>query len=209
MKLTIIDSLPDNLRNSSISLDVVKGQRLFRKGDRADYLYLIQQGRFQEVSYSNEGEMAILQILNTGEALGETSLGSEVYLSTAIAQTNSQVIAYPKFILWTTFRQTPLLIEIVIELLVQKIYELQMRLEWRNISVADRRVLEYLKYKLNKLSEDNDNSQTFTLDTPLQEVAAELGFVPGTLSRALARLETERVITRRRNRITLHDTDAA
>ena len=209
MKLTIIDSLPDNLRNNSINLNVVKGQRLFRKGDRADYLYLIQQGRFQEVSYSNEGELAILQIINTGEALGETSLSSKVYLSTAIAQINSQVIAYPKSILWTTLKQTPLLIETVVELLVQKINELQMRLEWRNISVADRRVLEYLKYKLDKLSEDNDNSQTFTLDTPLQEIAAELGFVPGTLSRALARLETERIITRQRSRITLHDTNAA
>lgn len=205
MKLDIIDSLPDILRNNALTFNIVKGQRLFRKGDRADYLYLIQQGRFQEVSYPNENEMAVLQILNNGETLGETSLLSEVYLSTVISQTNSQVIAYPKSILLETLGQSPLLIEAVLEILIQKIHELQMRLEWRNISVADRRVLEYLKHELEKLSENRDDSQTFTLNTPLQEIAAELGFVPGTLSRALAKLEAERTIARDRNRITLID----
>lgn len=207
MRLDIVDRLPNILSNNAFTLNLTRGQRLFRKGDRAKYVYLIQQGRFQEVSYPDENEMAVLQILNPGETLGETSLLSEVYRSTVISQTNSQVIAYPKSIVLEILGQSPLLIEAVLEILIQKIHELQMRLEWRNISLADRRVLEYLKHQLEKLSEDD--SQTFTLNAPLQEIAAELGFVPGTLSRALAKLEAERTITRDRNRITLHDFDVA
>lgn len=209
MKSSIVDSLPDILSNNSIVLSVTKGQRLFRQGDHANYLYLIQKGRFQEVSYPNEGEMSVLQILNTGETLGEVSLYSKIYNSTVIAQTNSQVIAYPQSILLEILEHSPIFIQTVVEILAHKIHELQMRLEWRNISIADRRVLKYLKHRLDQLSEDSNNSQTFILDTPLQEIAAELGFVPGTLSRALAKLEADRTITRDKNRITLHDIDAA
>ena len=209
MKLNMIESLPEILRENSITINLKKGQRLFRKGDRASYLYLIQHGRFQEISYPEGDKIAVLQILTTEETLGETSLRSEFYRSTVIASTNARVIGYPKSILLETVDRSPLLIEALIEILVQKIDELQTRLEWRNIAIADRRVLQYLKHKLDKLAQDGDDSQTLVLDTPLQEIAAELGFVPGTLSRALAKLEAERAITRDKNRITIHQTNVA
>lgn len=210
MKLDIVDRLPDPLRESALSQRVVKGQRLFRKGDRANYLYLIKQGRFQEIGYSQNSQIGVLQILSMGEALGETALIEEVYRSTAIAKVDSQVIAYPIASLKTSLQQSPLVIEALVEILCQKISELQVRLEWRNISMADHRVLEYVKYKLEKLASEADaDSPTLTLNTPLQEIAAELGFVPGTLSRALAKLEANQKILRESNRITLLNTDAA
>ena len=209
MKLSIVNSLPDILRKNSIVLNIPKGQRLFRKGDYADNTYLIKQGRFQEISYPEVGTTAVLQILSTDEVLGETSLHSKVYGSTAIAQTNAQVIAYPNYVLLEALEKSPMLVDATIEILTQKIDELQIRLEWRNISIAHRRLLKYLQYKLEKLSKEGDDSRSLTLDAPLQEIAAELGFVPGTLSRALAKLEADRTITRDKNRITLHNLDVA
>ena len=208
MKLDIVDRLPDALQESAIAQNIKKGQRLFRRGDRADYLYLIQQGRFQEISYPEEGKMTVLQILNTGDTLGETGLFNQIYRSTAIAQINSQVIAYPVSVIKEYVMRSPLVMETLIEILSQKIHEFQVRLEWRSISLADRRVLEYLKHQLEKISEDRD-AATLTLNTPLQEIAAELGFVPGTLSRALSKLEADRAIQREDNQITLLNTDVA
>ena len=207
MNLNIIDNLPDALRINSVTLNINKGQRLFRKGDRAEYTYLIIQGRFQEISYPDTGKIAVLQVLSKNETLGEVSLYYKQYNSTVIAQTDAKIIAYPNYILLETLKQSPLLIDTIIEILAQKINELQTRLEWRNISLADRRVLQYLKHKLQRLS--TNDGQTFTLDTPLQEIAAELGFVPGTLSRALAKLEAKSLITRNKNEITIHETHAA
>lgn len=205
MKLSIVDSLPLNLRQNAVVLRVDKGERLFRKGDRSECIYLIQQGRFQEICYPEIGKIAVLQILRSGEVLGESSIHTHVYHSTVIAQTNARVVAYPNYILREALNNSTLEIDAVLEVLTQKITELQTRLEWRNISVADRRVLSYLKYKQEEISADSDPTRTFTLDAPLQEIAAELGFVPGTLSRALAKLEAERRITREKDRITLHD----
>lgn len=209
MRLRAIDNLPNELKANIRLENIAGGHRLFRQGDRADYLYLVEQGRFQEFSYPEGERMAVLQILSPGDTLGETSLLYENYRSTVIAQIDSQVIAYPKSILLEASKQYPWIVEAIIEILCQKIYELQMRLEWRNISVADRRVLEYLKYNLTKLSEEAEETNTLTLNAPLQEIAAELGFVPGTLSRALSKLEAEQIITRQSNLITLHDSDAA
>ena len=205
MKLSIVNALPDTLRNNSVVININKGQRLFRQGDRAECTYLIRRGRFQEISYPEIGKIAVLQILNDGEVLGESSLQTKVYNTTVVAQTDAQVIAYPNYILLEILANSPLLIDATVEVFTQKINELQTRLEWRNISVADRRVWQYLKHKLDRVSEDSDGSNTFILDAPLQEIAAELGFVPGTLSRALAKLEADRRITRDRNRITLHE----
>lgn len=209
MRLRDIDNLPNELKANVQIEDIAKGQRLFRQGDRADYLYLVERGRFQEFGYPEGDRMAVLQILDPGDVLGETSLFYDNYRSTIIAQINSQVIVYPKLILLEAGELYPSIAKAIIEILCQKIYELQIRLEWRNISVADRRVLEYLKYNLNKLSEDAEETNTLTLNAPLQEIAAELGFVPGTLSRALAKLEAEQLITRQNNLITLHDSNAA
>lgn len=229
MKLSIVNNLPDTLRTNSVVLNINQGQRLFRKGDRAEYIYFIKSGRFQEISYPEIGKLSVLQILSDGEVLGESSLHTRVYHSTVIAQTDAQVIAYPNYILLETLRNSPLLIDTAVEMLTQKINELQIRLEWRNISIADQRVWAYLKHKMKQVSEVSDesfnshqtqnnahqdrncesnqkhNSQCLILETPLQEIAAELGFVPGTLSRALAKLEAERKITRDKNRITLND----
>ncbi|MEM6611972.1 MAG: Crp/Fnr family transcriptional regulator [Cyanobacteria bacterium P01_C01_bin.72] len=210
MKLDLVDRLSDSLRNQGIAQTVVKGQRLFRKGDRAGYLYIIKAGRFQEVGYPETDKVAVLQILNTGDILGETGLAAQIYRSTAIALTDSEVIAYPLNIILEALENSPTVIKAMVEVLSQKIYELQVRLEWRNISLADHRVLEYLKYKLEQLTLNTEEpTSTLTLNIPLQEIAAELGFVPGTLSRALAKLEADQAIIRQQNRITLLNNDAA
>lgn len=209
MKLDLVDRLPDSLRTHGIAQTVVKGQRLFRKGDRASYLYLIQAGRFQEVGYPEADKVAVLQILSPGDMLGETGLAAQIYRSTAIALADSEVIAYPLAAIFEALENSPTVIKAMVEVLSQKVYEFQVRLEWRNISLADHRVLEYLKYKLEQLTPTEEPTSTLTLNLPLQEIAAELGFVPGTLSRALAKLETDQAILRQQNRITLLNNDAA
>ncbi len=209
MALEIFNNLPSALRNNSVTLNIKKNQRLFRKGDEAKYLYLIAQGRFQEISYPVTGEAAVLQILSAGDFIGEYSLSNKVHRSTVIAKTDSQVIAYTKSILLESLAHSPLLLEAIIEILGQKIYELQLRLEWRNISAADRRTLEYIKHQLEKLEQENKAIKTLKVDTPWQEIAAELGFSPSTLSRALAKLEVNQLITRDRNYITLNNNDVA
>ncbi len=200
MKLDRLQSLPDRLKSNAVVSNIAARQRLFRQGDRSTNLFIIQQGRFKNIRHINNNKIATIQLLSCGESLGETSLFFDTYLSTAIAQVDSEVIAYPKGILLSAISEHPELLKDVLKLLCDRIHDLQLRLEWRDIKLSQHRILQYLKHQAFV-----NNSQIVNFDFPLQEIASELGFVPETLSRALVKLEREERIERQQNRIILQD----
>lgn len=53
---------------------VKKGDVLFNQGDPADVLYYIKEGSLKLVKITEAGEEVIIQIVGSGEAIGETSL---------------------------------------------------------------------------------------------------------------------------------------
>ena len=204
MKLDRLQSLPDRLKSNVVVRKIAEGQRLFRQGDRSTNLYIIQQGGFKNIRHVNNNKIATIQLLACGESLGETSLFFNTYLSTAIAQVDSEVIAYPKEILLSAIAECPELLTDVLKLLCNRIYDLQLRLEWRDIKLSQDRILQYLKHQAFV-----NNSQIVNFDFPLQAIASELGFVPETLSRALGKLEQEERIERQQNTIILQDFSVA
>lgn len=193
-----LDSLPSELQNAATSYSFAAGQRLFRQGDRSSNFYLVTSGRVKLVRYTIEGRMVVSQVVRSGEGLGENTLISDAYSNTAIAEVESQAIAYPQPLLREALREYPDLAEDLRTRLVEKIQSLEVSLELLQIRSAHLRLLQYLQY--NAAS----NHQTVVnLDQPLKEVATELDLAPRTLSRALARLEYEGRITRQAGSITL------
>ncbi len=89
-------------------------------------------------------------------------------------------------------------------LLIRKNETLMVQLELRDIRAAHTRVLQYLRY----MAEPREH-KVVQFDRPLKEIANELGLTPATLSRALARLEQEGLISRQQKSVTLHDSSAA
>ena len=204
MKLNEIESLPDRLKNNLKVRAIASGQTLFRRGDKATELYIIQSGYFKEIRYLKKSKIATLQMLSIGESLGETSLIFDNYISTVVSQVNSEVIAYPIAILSEIILQYPDLLSGVLEMLCQKVSCLQDRLAWRDINPSQERILQYLQHQAF-----SNSSEVIKLKFSLQEIAAELGFTPETLSRAFNKLEAAGTITRRQNEIILRDFDAA
>ena len=198
MNLIEPDSLSDSLRDRVGLKKVVAGQRLFRQGDRATKLFTIKFGNFQEIRHTNESQTATIQMLTTGSILGEASLFSDTYLSTAIAQVDAEVIVYPQPVLLSAIADNNIILENLIRLLCQKIHQLQIRIELRDIKASVQRILQYLKYNTSA-----NNSQVVQLNFALQEIAAELGFTPETISRALTKLEQEGIIIRSSNKVIL------
>ena len=117
MKLDRLQSLPDRLRNNAVVRNIAAGQRLFRQGDRYRNLFIIRQGWFKNIRHVINNKLARIQLLGSGESLGETSLFFDTYLSTAIAQVDSEVIAYPKEVLLAAISESPELLKDVLKLL--------------------------------------------------------------------------------------------
>ncbi|GAA6617632.1 Crp/Fnr family transcriptional regulator [Scytonema sp. NUACC26] len=204
MDLLTLNSLPEELRNAVVHHDLSTGETLFQQGDPASSFFIVETGRIKLVRYTNDDKVVTFQVAEQGNSLGEIALFSETYPCSAVAEVPSRVIRYPKEPLLSAIRANPELAEDFMAMLVQKIQDLKLRIELRDIRAAHERLLRYLRY----LAQSNSES-VVNVDRPLKEIAADLGLTPETLSRALARLEREGKIARTRLQITLQRSSAA
>ena len=204
MDLTDIRCLPESLQNKITVQNLVAGQTLFTQEDEASSFYIVTSGRIKLVRYLDQGKISTFEIVRASQSVAEIALFADVYPCTAIAETDSEVIVYPKEELLQVFRKYPDLAENFMAMLVKKIQSLKFRLELRDIRIAHERVLRYLRHLVNFPEET-----TVVLDRPLKDIAGDLGFTPETLSRALIRLETDGAIARQERIITLHNNSAA
>ncbi|MEM9510503.1 MAG: Crp/Fnr family transcriptional regulator [Cyanobacteria bacterium P01_E01_bin.35] len=204
MNLTDIRRLPESLRDKITIQDLAAGETLFTQEDKASTFYVVTSGRIKLVRYLDEGKVSTFEIVRASQSLAEIALFADIYPCTAIAEINSEVIAYPKEELLQVLRAYPDLAEEFMAMLVKKIQSLKLRLELRDIRIAHERVLRYLRHLVNFPEET-----TVVLDRPLKDIAGDLGFTPETLSRALIRLETDGAIARQERIITLFDNSAA
>ena len=199
MKFSQPNSLPTLLREQVSYRNLTEGERLFRRGDAARYLYVVETGRIWLVRPTIENKTATLQFADSGDLVGENALYEDVYSYSAIANVASRVIVYDRSCLPQIITNYPELVEDLLQKLIHKISYYQNNLELREIRAAHQRVLQYLRYI------PNSQLETIHLDYPLQDIARQLGFTPSTLSRALSRLEEDGFITRESNAIVLHN----
>ena len=204
MDLTAIDSLPETLRNNITIQNLAAGETLFAQEDEASNFYVVTSGRIKLVRFLEEGQVSTFEIVRTSESIAEIALFADVYPCTAIAEIESEVIAYPKEQLLSVLRADPDIAFDFMAMLVKKIQSIKFRLELRNIRIAHERVLRYLRHLVNFPQET-----IIVLDRPFRDIASDIGFTPETLSRALIRLEAEGAIARQEKIITLQNNSSA
>jgi len=73
-----------------------QGTTIFAKGDPADALYILKQGRVRLVALSEKGTETILHILKPDAVFGELLLSEEVRMFNAVAVTDVVVTAIPR-----------------------------------------------------------------------------------------------------------------
>lgn len=200
MDLTAIDSLPETLRDSITIQNLAGGETLFAQEDEASNFYVVASGRIKLVRFLEQGQVSTFEIVRASESIAEIALFADIYPCTAIAEIDSEVIAYPKEEFLTVLRTYPDITFDFMAMLVQKIQSMKFRLELRDIRIAHERVLRYLRHLVNFPQET-----TIVLDRPLRDIASDIGFTPETLSRALIKLEAEGAIARQERIITLQN----
>ena len=204
MDLLTFDALPASLQQAISMRELKPGQRLFRQGDAATALFILEAGRLRLVRSTIDSKVIPLQFVHPGQLVGDAALFAGMYAQTAIAEIASRVIVYPTQELTTALREHPDLTGDIIAKLLQKISLLEVNLELKGIRSAPQRVLRYLQYLAVP-----GQANIIHLDRPWKEIADELGFTPDTLSRTLAKLEREGTISRTQATIKLNDSSVA
>ena len=204
MNLTDINSLPEFLRAKIVRQNLAANEVLFTQENAATNFYVVTAGRIKLIRYLDRGKVSTFEIVRPSETIAEIALFADIYPCTAIAEIDSEIIAYPREELLRVLRTHPDVAEDFMLILVEKIQSLKFRLELRDIKIAHERVLHYLRQLVNFPQET-----TVVLDRPLKDIAEDIGFTPETLSRALIRLENNGAIARSNQTIILQNNSAA
>lgn len=180
-----------------------RGTVLFQTGDPHLGFYLVLDGTVQIYRLNEEGRMLVLHVLERGESFAEVPLfdddAPDTYPATAEALEESRLLFLPKSPFLEFVNRHP-------RLCFGMLKEVSRRLR-ENVLHLDDLTLHDVKERLGRYlwEASEDSRQSVHLSIPKSVLAAELGTVPATLSRALRDLEDEGLIERRDDRIDLTD----
>ncbi len=201
MDLFGLDRLPQRLASHITHRDIASGAPLFRQGDAADSVFVIESGRLALVRHAVDGRRLVLHVARAGDSFAEAALFSPAYHCDAIAEAPSRVAVIPKPALLAALNKDQALVQSLLARLARQVQALRAQLEIRNIRSAKERVWQTL------LLTAGGQANTITFDRPLKDLAAEIGLTHEAFYRALADLEKAGRIRRARRRVAILGAD--
>ncbi len=197
LSVRLLAALPPS-RVSRLQLE--RGATVFRQGDPALAVYVVEAGRVRLSRMLADGAPLVLHVANAGESFAEASLSATHYHCDAIAETDSVVLALPKTDLLALMTTDPAKGVAFALALASQVRDLRTRLELRTVRSAKERVLAWLRLHAEGDPPRVLQNRSWTL------IAEELGLTREAVYRALAMLERERRIGRRDGVVSLnHD----
>ena len=102
-----------------------KGAPIFSKGDPANALYIVKEGKVRILSLSDKGAETIVHILKEGAIFGELLLSEEMRFFTAVAGTDTVVTVLPKGSLVELLTSIPTISKNFIRLLSKRLAKVE------------------------------------------------------------------------------------
>lgn len=195
-----------------------KGESIFKQGSEANGFFVVKTGRVKVFKLSSQGKEQILNIFQTGEHFAEVAaLDGKPFPASAAALDSAELIFFPRIAFLELLHQHP---KLAIDMLIglsQHSRHLAQVIEELSFKEVPQRLAAYL-LDLNqshaKASSDNIPShpdkrstpvEVVTLDLTKSQLAATLGTISATLSRAFSRLSSEGLIAVKGSKIELLD----
>ncbi len=182
---------------------------LFQHGERCRGFYLLLDGTVQIYRISSEGRMLVLHVIRPGESFAEVPLFEEpddpTYPATAETLSDSTLMFFPgdRFLAFVDDHSNAAL-----RMLAQMAGRLRnavRQLDAVSLQDVQERLARHLVEQVPLTPDEPDRPPTVELDIPKSVLAAELGTVPETLSRALRQLEDQDLIRSNPSAIALTD----
>jgi len=169
-----------------------KGQELFSEGSRAKGFYLAVTGKFKIYKLSPDGKEQILHIFGGGEIFGEVpAFAGENYPANAEAIEAGRALFFPRMSFLELIGREPAIAVNLLGILSQRLRRFTHMIEDLSLKEVPGRLAAYLIY----LSERSGSIQDLDLDITKTQLASLLGTIPETLSRILAKLAQQGIIS--------------
>ena len=167
------------------------GEALFREGSPTWGVFRLQSGGVRLVRCTVGGHQVATHTVRQGEFFAEAALFSETYHCDAVASEPSEVLVFHKDALVPQLRASPERLWTFSAELAKRVQGLRTRLEIQQTRSAEERILQFLHLHC-------DASGFWAQRGTLKHLAEEIGLTHEALYRALARLERQGLIVRKK-----------
>ncbi|MDR5638450.1 Crp/Fnr family transcriptional regulator [Thermosynechococcus sp. JY1334] len=177
-------------------------QIIFRKGDAAAGFFVVKTGRVKVFNLSAAGKEQILNIFEPGDSFAEVvAFDNQPYPASAEAIEYVELIFLPRFAFLNLLHQDADLSVRLLASFARHLRHLVSLIEDLSFRQVPQRLAAYLLQRLAT----SDRPDSITLDLKKTELAALLGTIPATLSRAFYDLNTQGILKVEGNEITICD----
>lgn len=178
-----------------------RGARVFRAGEPAETFYVLLAGRVKVFQVSARGDEQVLHHLGPGATFGEAAvLRGGSYPASAEVLEEASLLEVGRSTLLGMITRNPELALGMLGGLSSKLQEFARLIEQLSLKEVPARLADVLLEVSRRAGSD-----TFRLDQTKRQLAAQIGTVAETLSRALKRLGKEGLIRVDGARITILD----
>ena len=205
--LPLFSALPEaefsDLMSRCVRQRRAPGEEIFSSGDAADRFFVILSGTVKVFQLSAKGDEQILHLYGAGQTFGEAAMWSQVaYPAHAIALDETWLLVVSRADLQSFIDHRPELAMAMLAGLSTKLREFNRLIE----QLALKEVPGRLAQVLLDMTEESGSGE-IRLSQTKRELAAQIGTVSETLSRALKKLTQQGMIAVDGSRITILDRD--
>jgi CRP/FNR family transcriptional regulator len=182
-----------------------KNQHLFMAGDKFTALYVVRAGVIKLYSFSGRGEEIIHGFYLPGDVVGIDALQSEVHVFNAIAIDTVSVCNFPYAQLCDLAMHIQTLNHKIFSAMSKEVNECRLHSELLTKRNADQRIAEFIWHMVERHAGRGYASDEFRLGILHRDVALYLGITPETVSRILAKLHADNVVTWKKKELVIHN----
>jgi len=187
--------------------EAASGSILFHHGDPYRGFYLLLEGAVHIYRLSESGRMLVLHVIRPGESFAEVPLfepnADPTYPATAETLEDSRLLFLPAEPFLRFVDKRPRACLHMLGEIARRQREAVRQLDALSLQDVEGRLARHLAERVSASADAG--SPTIQLDIPKSVLAAELGTVPETLSRALRSLEQEGLIRSESSSIKVED----
>lgn len=200
-----VDRLDDIVERKS---PLKKNHLLYEAGQRFHSIYAIRAGVIKLYSYSDSGEEIVHGFYLPGDVVGFDGFLDKHYLYNAVALDSTSVCAIPYEELSDLSLKIPNLNQQIITVMSKKMQDGRLHSELLIKKNADQRVAQFIWQMAERFRSRGYAHDEFRLSILHRDVALYLGLTPETVSRILAKLNTEKIVSWKKKEVVIYNETA-
>ncbi|HEY1802627.1 MAG TPA: Crp/Fnr family transcriptional regulator [Terriglobales bacterium] len=185
------------------------GTMLFIAGEHVTGLFVVVSGKIRTFQQNAEGREQVMHVDTTGATIGDVPVFDDgPYPASAIAEEDTEVLFIPKQDIRTFCLEHPRFALKALKLMAERVRKHAGLVRILSLHEVGQRLALFLIAEANKSKSSVSGVVTFRLELSNHEIATCIGSVRDVVSRALARLQQDKLIAIKKRQITIPDFEA-